>query len=169
MRKSAKQSDVKIFRCEIVWWSERTRRAPRRRSCKTDATTWRKSPCCSIRRRWNMCSCSFSLKPPIKSDAQGKLEEELCHAKNEIVEMKQVSRNTKSCHMFPHKFWLTCFPTNSGHVSLNISIHILPPKNVQVNRSSKSRAKRSDSERQRLMSRCQSLKESGAQAIAEKV
>jgi len=61
-----------------------------------------------------------------KSDAQGKLEEELCHAKNEIVEMKQ------------------------------------------VNRSSKSRAKRSDSERQRLMSRCQSLKESGAQAIAEK-
>merc|ERR1712192_222630 len=61
-----------------------------------------------------------------KRDAQGKLEEELCHAKNEIEEMKL------------------------------------------VNRSSKSRAKRSDRERQRLMSRCQSLKESGAQAIAEK-
>jgi len=37
-----------------------------------------------------------------------------------------------------------------------------------VNRNSKSRAKRSDNERQRLMNRCQSLKESGAQAIAEK-
>merc|ERR1719270_682159 len=38
----------------------------------------------------------------------------------------------------------------------------------QVNRSSKSRAKRSDRERQRLMTRCQMLKEAGAQAIAEK-
>merc|ERR550517_1409795 len=71
-------------------------------------------------------SCSFSFINLIKRDAQGKLEEELCHAKNEIEEMKL------------------------------------------VNRSSKSRAKRSDSERQRLMSRCQTLKESGAQAIAEK-
>merc|ERR1712192_340824 len=65
-------------------------------------------------------------KSVMLNSEQGKLEEELCHAKNEIEEMKL------------------------------------------VNRSSKSRAKRSDSERQRLMSRCQSLKESGAQAIAEK-
>ena len=65
-------------------------------------------------------------------------------------------------HMLIHLLLITCFPSfNSGQMP--------PPKNLQVNRSSKSRAKRSDSERQRLMSRCQSLKESGAQAIAEKV
>ena len=55
-------------------------------------------------------------------------------------------------------------------VPLQNSSHVhFPLKTVQVNRNSKSRAKRSDNERQRLMNRCQSLKESGAQAIAEKV
>ena len=62
-----------------------------------------------------MCSFSFSFKPPIKRDAQGKLEEELCHAKNEIEEMKQVSR-TKST------------PSNSdSHVSPKIPVGS-PPK-----------------------------------------
>jgi len=73
----------------------------------------------------NRCH-NLEEKSVMLNSEKGKLEEELCHAKNEIEEMKQ------------------------------------------VNRSSKSRAKRSDSERQRLISRCQSLKESGAQAIAEK-
>ena len=48
---------------------------------------------------------SFSLKSNLKRDAQGKLEVELCHAKNEIEEMKQVSQ-TKSLPL-----------TNSGHIS----------------------------------------------------
>ena len=62
---------------------------------------------------------------------------------------------------------VTCFFLTSAHIYPQVLFTApLPP---QVNRSSKSRAKRSDSERQRLMSRCQSLKESGAQAIAEKV
>ena len=72
-----------------------------------------------------MCSFSFSFKPPIKRDAQSKLEEELCHAKNEIEEMKQVSR-TKST------------PSNSvSHVSPKIPVgsppkfqpRAFPPKN----------------------------------------
>ena len=93
--------------------------------------------------------------------------------------MKQVSQE-KSCHMCTHEFWFTCC-INLGCYAMLVtcffltSAHIYPqvlftaPLPPQVNRSSKSRAKRSDSERQRLMSRCQSLKESGAQAIAEKV
>jgi len=73
----------------------------------------------------NRCQ-KLEAKSDLLLSVQGKLEEELSHAKTELEEMKQ------------------------------------------VNRSSKSRAKRSDSERQRLMTRCQTLKESGAQAIAEK-
>ena len=128
-------------------------------------------------------SCSFSFINLIKRDAQGKLEEELCHAKNEIEEMKLVSEK-RSSHMYTHKFRsqkksITCTPASfASHAHPLTSDHMFSliefwseatPKNLQVNRSSKSRAKRSDSERQRLMSRCQSLKESGAQAIAEKV
>ena len=79
---------------------------------------------------------NFSLINLIKRDAQGKLEEELCHAKNEIEEMKLVSEK-KSSHMFTHKihitkeinhmhtrkFCFTCSPTHFwSHVSLKVLV-----------------------------------------------
>ena len=76
---------------------------------------------------------NFSLINLIKRDAQGKLEEELCHAKNEIEEMKLVSDKISS-HMYIHKFIsqkksITCTPASfASHVHPPTSDHMFSLK-----------------------------------------
>ena len=141
-----------VSRCGTAWWRGRTKLMQTRRSCRIGVRNSKPSPTCFFLYRWLVVKSSkqqtftldqnqsLTLNPSqvltlnqIKRDAQGKLEEELSHARTELEEMTQVYIQINTSIYIPkHRKNCECCPGHYLIVSHYSSISWFKFRNLSV-------------------------------------